>query len=107
MKKEIICTSSISSEDLDYIISNVQKDLTDLPDGLLKTSISNNITQYYIKQDMNDARIAELLKQDAKDLAVLKISKTPSFYINGKPLTEFGPNQLRAQVENEIRGAYQ
>ena len=59
------------------------------------------------KQDMNDARIAELLKQDAKDLAVLKISKTPSFYINGKPLTEFGPNQLRAQVENEIRGAYQ
>ena len=44
MKKEIICTSSISSEDLDYIISNVQKDLTDLPDGLLKTSISNNVS---------------------------------------------------------------
>ena len=59
------------------------------------------------KQDMNDVRIAELLKQDAKDLAVLKISKTPSFYLNGKPLTEFGPNQLRVQVENEIRGAYQ
>lgn len=59
------------------------------------------------KQDMNDVRIAELLKQDAKDLAVLKVSKTPSFFINGKPLTEFGPNQLRVQVENEIRGAYQ
>ena len=59
------------------------------------------------KQDMNDARIAELLKQDAKDLAVLKVSKTPSFFINGKPLTEFGPNQLRVQVENEIRSVYQ
>ena len=59
------------------------------------------------KQDMNDTRIAELLKQDAKDLAVLKVSKTPSFFINGKPLTEFGPNQLRVQVENEIRSVYQ
>ncbi len=59
------------------------------------------------KQDMNDERIAELLKQDAKDLAVLKVSKTPSFFINGKPLTEFGPNQLRVQVENEIRSVYQ
>ena len=59
------------------------------------------------KQDMNDARIAELLKQDAKDLATLKVSKTPSFFINGKPLKEFGPNGLRAQVENEIGSLYQ
>ena len=59
------------------------------------------------KQDMNDVRIAELLKQDAKDLAILKVNKTPSFFINGKPVAEFGPNQLRVQVENEIRGAYQ
>lgn len=59
------------------------------------------------KQDMNDARIADLLKQDAKDLATLKVSKTPSFFINGKPLKEFGPNGLRAQVENEIGSLYQ
>ena len=59
------------------------------------------------KQDMNDARIAELLKQDAKDLATLKVNKTPSFFINGKPLKEFGPNGLRAQVENEIGSLYQ
>ena len=59
------------------------------------------------KQDMNDARIAELLKQDAKDLATLKVNKTPSFFVNGKSLKEFGPNGLRAQVENEIRTAYQ
>ena len=59
------------------------------------------------KQDLNDPRIDALLKQDAKDLATLKVNKTPSFFINGKPLTEFGQNQLRAQVENEIRTAYQ
>ena len=59
------------------------------------------------EQDMNDARIADLLKQDAKDLATLKVNKTPSFFINGKPLKEFGPNGLRAQVENEIGSLYQ
>ena len=59
------------------------------------------------KQDMNDTRIAELLKQDAKDLATLKVDKTPSFFINGKPLKEFGPNGLRAQVESEIGSLYQ
>ena len=59
------------------------------------------------KQDMNSPRIEALLKQDAKDLATLKVNKTPSFFINGKPLSEFGPNQLRAQVENEIRAVYQ
>lgn len=58
------------------------------------------------KQDMNDGRIAELLKQDAKDLATLKVNQTPSFFINGKPLKDFGPNELRAQVENEISGLY-
>ena len=26
--------------------------------------------------------------------------------VNGKPLTEFGPNQLRAQVEKEISAVY-
>ncbi len=58
------------------------------------------------KQDMNDARITALLEQDAKDLAVLNVSKTPSFFVNGKPLKEFGPNQLRVLVEDEIRTAY-
>ena len=58
------------------------------------------------KQDLNNPGIAALMKQDAKDLATLKINKTPSFFINGKPLTEFGQNQLRAQVEKEIRATY-
>ena len=58
------------------------------------------------KQDMNDPRISKLLNQDAKDLATLKVNKTPSFFINGKPLKEFGPVGLRAQVENEIGEMY-
>lgn len=59
------------------------------------------------KQDMNDARIHELLVQDSNDLTALNVTKTPSFFINGKPLKEFGPEQLNVQVESEVRKAYQ
>ena len=58
------------------------------------------------QKDMNDPRIAALLQQDTMDRAALKVSKTPSFFINGKPLKEFGPNGLRAQVETAISTAY-
>lgn len=59
------------------------------------------------RKDMNDPRIDALLRQDAKDLEVLKVNKTPSFFVNSKPLVEFGPNGLRALVENEIKSANQ
>jgi len=58
------------------------------------------------KNDMNSDRITALLKQDAKDINTLKIDKTPSFFINGKPLSTFSPGGLRSQVEDEIKLNY-
>ena len=58
------------------------------------------------KQDMNHPSIAALLKQDSADLTALKVTQTPSFFINGKPLTEFGPGGLNSQVDSEISAAY-
>lgn len=54
------------------------------------------------QQDMNSPAIAALLKQDAADLATLNVNKTPSFFINGKPLVKFGPDGLNAQVQEAI-----
>jgi len=58
------------------------------------------------RQDMNDPRIAALLKQDAADRATLNVTRTPSFFINGKPLKDFGIEGLRAQLRSEMRTAY-
>ncbi len=58
------------------------------------------------RKDMDDPRIAALLRQDAMDLETLKVAKTPSFFINGRPLETFGQNSLRFQVESEIKRAY-
>lgn len=58
------------------------------------------------QQDMNHPAIAKLLEQDMVDVAALKVERTPSFFVNGKPLVEFGREQLSALVQAEIQTAY-
>ncbi len=56
------------------------------------------------RRDMDDPRIAALLKQDAEDIETLRVRQTPTFFINRKPLAKFGEEGLRAQVRSEISG---
>lgn len=58
------------------------------------------------RQDMDDPRIAERLRQDAADLAALNVRQTPTFFVNRKPLENFGPDGLIAQVRRELSAAY-
>ena len=46
------------------------------------------------------------LDQDMADAKFLEVAQTPSFFVNGKPLTNFGYDQLRALVEQEVKLAY-
>jgi protein-disulfide isomerase len=58
------------------------------------------------KTNASDPAIAKLLEQDMADARALKVTKTPGFFVNGKPLTDFGSDQLKALVASEIRAAY-
>lgn len=58
------------------------------------------------RREMNDPRILARLKQDAADMVKLDVRKTPTLFINGKPLRDFSPEGLTSQVANEIRIAY-
>ena len=46
------------------------------------------------------------LDQDMADAKALEVTRTPGFFVNGKPLTDFGYEQLKALVEQEVRLAY-
>ena len=59
-----------------------------------------------IKTDMNDPEIAERIRQDLADAKALDVRKTPGFFVNGKPLQQFGYKQLRDLVESEILASY-
>lgn len=60
-----------------------------------------NIEQ--IKKDMQDPALVKLIEEDLADAKLLNVRKTPGFFVNGKPLQEFGYRQLQQLVESEIR----
>ena len=40
--------------------------------------------------------------QDVQDLTALKVEKTPTFFVNGRPLPSFGHTQLAELVAQEV-----
>ena len=55
-----------------------------------------------MRTDMHAPEIAKLIAQDLADGETLKVDKTPEFFVNGKPLPSFGPEQLKILVADEL-----
>lgn len=58
-----------------------------------------------IRQEMNDAKITKIIEQDRKDASVLGVRMTPTFFVNGKLVQEFGPLYLREAIANELKNS--
>ena len=54
------------------------------------------------RQDMETPEIQAVLAQDVEDLTALQVSKTPTFFVNGRSLPSFGPEQLTRLVAEEV-----
>jgi protein-disulfide isomerase len=59
-----------------------------------------------IRKDMTDPAIAKIIEQDLSDAKSLNVKKTPEFFVNGRPLSSFGHQQLQQLVESEIKEKY-
>jgi predicted DsbA family dithiol-disulfide isomerase len=57
------------------------------------------------QRDMQSPAIAAILAQDTADVAALKVERTPTFFVNGKPLLVMGEQGLRDLVAQEIKAA--
>jgi protein-disulfide isomerase len=55
-----------------------------------------------LKEDMKDPEIPRIIAQDIADGKVLGASKTPSYYVNGRPLQQFGLRQLKDLINQEL-----
>ena len=53
--------------------------------------------------DMNTDEVTQRMEQDKKDSIVLKVSATPEYYVNGRPLPSFGQQQLADLIREELR----
>ena len=58
-----------------------------------------------VKKALADAQAPEIdaaLRLDIQDLTTLQVTKTPTFFVNGKGLPTFGSEQLAALVAEEV-----
>ncbi|MBW2542570.1 MAG: thioredoxin domain-containing protein [Deltaproteobacteria bacterium] len=55
-----------------------------------------------VREDMGSPQIARAVAQDLADAKALGVNKTPSFFVNGQPLTNFGYAPLKAMVEQAL-----
>lgn len=54
------------------------------------------------RQAMEKPGLQALLQQDMDDLTALQVTRTPTFFVNGRSLPSFGPDQLAALVAEEV-----
>jgi protein-disulfide isomerase len=53
--------------------------------------------------DMTAPEIAKVIAQDLDDARALNVTKTPEFFVNGRPLPSFGYEPLKALVDEALR----
>lgn len=58
------------------------------------------------KQDVLNPIVIQHTEQDMADARQLQVRLTPGFFVNGKPLINFGYRELQNLVESEIRNSY-
>lgn len=63
-----------------------------------------NVNQ--MKVDMNAPEIAQRIEQEIKDAKMLKVTKTPEFFVNGRALPSFGLQELQLLVAEEVQTSY-
>jgi protein-disulfide isomerase len=76
------------------------------PERLWSLLGSVGLDQKRARHDMQSQTIAQHIQQDMADAQQLQVTKTPGFFVNGKPLVRFGYEQLQQLVDTEIRSNY-
>jgi protein-disulfide isomerase len=57
-----------------------------------------------LRADMEAPEVARVIAQDMEDARALNVTKTPEYFVNGKPLPSFGFEQLKKLVDDALKG---
>ncbi len=72
------------------------------PELLLTYAPLVSLDAEQLRVAMTDPQIRSRIQQDQSDGVTLGANRTPTFFINGKPLMQLGYAQLRAAVQAEL-----
>ena len=75
---------------------------TVLPDKIGPAIAGVGLDMDQLMADMNSVEVMVRMEKDKKDAIFLKVSKTPDYYVNGRPLPSFGQRQLAQLIGEEL-----
>ena len=75
---------------------------TVLPEKIGPAIASVGLDMDRLMADMHSMEVMVRVEQDRKDAVLLKISKTPTYFVNGRPLPSFGAQQLANLIGEEL-----
>lgn len=55
------------------------------------------------RQDASSDEVTAVLEQESKDIDTWRVEQTPTFFVNGKSMQTFGPQQLVELVDSEVK----
>lgn len=76
------------------------------PDLALRAVAGVGLDPGQLVADMNSPEVVARVQRDRDDAMALRVTATPEYFVNGRPLPSFGEQQLLALVEEELRRAY-
>jgi protein-disulfide isomerase len=72
--------------------------------GVVIEGLGLNVTQ--LMADMNSPEVAERVQQDANDAVTMRVTATPEYFVNGRPMPSFGEQQLLKLIGDELQSNY-
>ncbi|MCJ7452945.1 MAG: thioredoxin domain-containing protein [Steroidobacteraceae bacterium] len=75
----------------------VQPELVDLAVGGLGLDMDR------LAADMNSPEVIARVQQDANDAITMKVTATPEYFVNGRPMPSFGTQQLLTLINEELQ----
>ena len=75
-------------------------------DRVLPALVGVGLDVERLMADMNSPEGLARMERDQKDAVTLKVSATPEYFVNGRPLPSFGQQQLLDLVREELEKAY-
>ena len=76
------------------------------PDLVLQAISGVGLNVEQLRVDMNSPEVAQRMEQDRNDAMALKVTATPEYFVNGRPMPSFGEQQLMSLVNEALQSAY-
>ena len=57
------------------------------------------------RTQIDNPAILSVLEQDTADVVTVGVNRTPTFFVNGLPLMDFGANGLKEMVRKQVEAS--